>query len=158
MRLQLTILTFLFGPTILLGQNLKTVEKYSFKNFDSFVFTKEHTYQVSWDIKDKADYFTPDSLDILTTENEILKQKATFNSMKYRRKGLSNYDRQYLGYHKTNGDRLLLINFINTNKGKTGKRLKKSIGKDLIIGFGDWYEKNTFRLSYNLTTNQLGEW
>lgn len=158
MRLQLIILTFLIGPTILLGQNLKTVEKYSFKNFDSFVFTKEHTYQTTWDIKDKSDYFTPDSLDISTIETEILKQKENFNSMKYIRKGLSNYDRQIIGYQKTNRERIMIINFINTDKGKKGKELKKSIDKDLIIGFGDWYEKNTFRLSYNLTTNKLEIW
>jgi len=158
MRLRLTILTFLFGTTILLGQNPKTVEKYSFKNFDSFVFTKEHTYQVTWEIKDKTDYFTPDSLDIFASENEILKQKDAFNSMKYRRQGLSSFDRQYFGYQNTNGDKILIINFINTDKGKKGKELKESIDKDLITGFGNWYEKNTFRLSYNLTTNKLNEW
>lgn len=158
MRLQLIILTFLIGPTIIRGQSVKTVEKYSFKNFDSFVFTKEHTYQTTWAIKDKSDYFTPDSVDISTTENEILKQKENFNSMKYIRKGLSNYDRQIIGYRKTNKEKILIINFINTDNGKKGRELKKSIDRDLIIGFGDWYEKNTFRLSYNLTTNKLEIW
>ena len=78
--------------------------------------------------------------------------------MKYRRQGLSNFDRQYFGYQNTNGEKILIINFINTDKGKEGKELKKSIDKDLVIGFGDWYEKNTFRLSYNLTTNKLDDW
>jgi hypothetical protein len=158
MRLQLTILTFLLVPTILLGQNLKTVEKYSFKNFDSFVFSKEHAYQFAWVIKDKADYFTPDSLDILASENEILKQIESFKSMKFIRKGLSTYDRQIIGYQNNNREKILILNFINTENGKKARELKKSIDKELIIGFGDWYEKNTFRLSYNLTTKKLEIW
>lgn len=155
MRFQISILTVFLIPTILYGQ---TVKKYSFDNFDSYVFSDKHTHQLTYDIKDKTGYFTPDSLDILTIEAEIIKQKETFNSIKGRKKGLTNFDRQYFGYLKTNGDRIIIISFINTDKGDKGKELKKSIDSDLIIGFGDWFEKNTFRLSYNMTTNQLSEY
>jgi hypothetical protein len=157
MKIELLILTFFFIPAVLVGQSVKTVKKYSFKNFDSYVFTKEHSHQSSWDIKDKTGYLTPDSLDIRTTENEILKRELV-DSIKSRKNGVKKFDRQYLGYLKTNGDRVLIISFINTNKGKKGRELKRSIDKDLIIGFGEWFEKNTFTLTYNLTTNRLNEY
>lgn len=108
-------------------------------------------------MKDKADYLTPDSLEIRTTENEILKLE-TGDSIKARQNGLKKFDRQYLGYLKTNGDRVLIISFINTNKGKKGRELKRSIDKELIIGFGEWFEKNSFTLTYNLTAKRLNEY
>ena len=154
MKIQLLILTFSFIPAVLVGQ---TVKKYSFINFDAYVFTKEHNHPLAWDIKDKADYLTPDSLEIRTTENEILKLEAG-DSIKARQNGLKKFDRQYLGYLKANGDRVLIISFINTNKGKKGRELKRSIDKELIIGFGEWFEKNTFTLTYNLTANRLNEY
>jgi hypothetical protein len=155
MRFQISILTFLVIPIALLGQDLKTVKEFRSKQFSAYVFAKEHDHQTTWEIKDKTDYFTPDSLAVVKAEKEIIKQAGIFKSIKGRQKALSNFDRQYLGYHRQNGDSVLIISFINTDKGKKAKELKKSIDKDLIFGFGDWYEKNTFRLTYNLRTSEL---
>lgn len=157
MKIHPLILTFLLIPIVLVGQSVKTVKKYRFKNFDSYVFTKEHNYEVTLAINDKTDYLTPDSLDIWMTESEILKYEAS-DPIEARKNGLKKFDRQYLGYLKVNGDRVLIIRFINTTKGKKGRELKRSIDKDLIIGFGEWFEKNTFTLTYNLTSNMLNEY
>jgi hypothetical protein len=77
------------------------------------------------------------------------------NSIREASKKLSKYDRQYVGYKTTAGEKVLFINFIDVGTGKQGRDFKTTIGKELILGFGEWHEKHTFRLSFNLTTNEL---
>ena len=93
------------------------------------------------------------------SEQEIRLEKrireSTMNSIRERSKRLSRYDRQYVGYKTTSGDKILFINFIDTRAGRQGRDFKSTIDKELILGFGEWYEKHTFRLSFNLTTNEI---
>ena len=62
------------------------------------------------------------------------------------------FDRQYIGFVE-NEQKILLVNFINLNKDKY--KQEQILTNEFIIGFGDWFERNTRMKEYNLETKRL---
>lgn len=101
---------------------------------------------------------------ISEAENELLKQINSVlgsdprvdnfqitNPEKYFRK----YKRQYFGYvDEQTGNYIVFMNLLNF-KGTNPKKNFDSWKTEFVIGFGDFYEKNTRRYEYDLTEGLL---
>ena len=75
---------------------------------------------------------------------------AIKNPSKYYRK----WKRQYSGYLNDQGEQIIKINFLNFGVRKS-KEPFKGWADNYILGFGEFYEKNTRQYSYNLNTGKL---
>ncbi|MEL7122812.1 MAG: hypothetical protein AAFO07_25420 [Bacteroidota bacterium] len=65
------------------------------------------------------------------------------------------FKRQYFGYiEESTDDKIIGINFLNFNR-KRKRKVFASWKAEFIIGFGEFFEKNTRILDYNLTTHKL---
>ena len=83
---------------------------------------------------------------------------------KYYSPKFETYDRQYMGIINGKGDSCILINFVNVQSDSeygggtwdTPKDLVSAfIGSELIIGAGDWFERNIFHLNYFVNENRF---
>jgi len=81
---------------------------------------------------------------------QIDKKFAIRNPTKYYRK----WERQYFGYSNELGEQIIEINLLNFGARKAKERFE-GWTDDFILGFGEFYEENTRRYTYNLTTDKL---
>ena len=70
------------------------------------------------------------------------------------RKHYKRYRRQYLGFLDSSGNKLAAVQYINF-KGTRAKKMYPDWDQNFAIGFGDWYEENTFILLVNITDRNI---
>ena len=64
------------------------------------------------------------------------------------------WKRQYYGFINEKGEQLIEINLLNFG-ARNAKEIFEGWNSNYFLGFGEFYEKNTRRYSFNLTTGKL---
>lgn len=118
-------------------------------------------YKSLVEIKDYSKSFTPSLEQIIITEKIFLKQIK--NKKKFKRsakKEFWKYYRQYIGYIKINGEKVIMVNMLNFRKKNKAKKAFENWKEDYIVAFGEFYEENLFSYIVNLSIEklQLGNW
>ena len=80
---------------------------------------------------------------------------AWYNSNENPQKKYKKYKRQYIGFIDALGNKVVLIQFLNFNKKRKARTYFDKWKEDFIIGFGDFYEKNTVRFLVNLNLKKV---
>lgn len=89
------------------------------------------------------------------SEEEIFYVEKILNNITiklYGRKKLRDFVRQYVGYKNDQGGKFILINLLYYKCYKDFNKNFDGYEKDFIVGFGDYYEKNSLCLKVNLET------
>ena len=68
------------------------------------------------------------------------------------------YNRQYLGFKDENGRINVIINLLNFRNKKIAEKKFEGWGEEYFIGFGEYYEKNTLRISVNIDLCKVDVW
>lgn len=113
------------------------------KNCKGVILPSETKLTVS--LGDYENKFTPSKDQIIIAEC-LLANKIPDYTKKYKR-----YNRQFLGIHNLRGENIILVNLLNFKNSKS--HIENSFfdwGKEWVVGFGKFYEKNTIYYSVNL--------
>lgn len=102
-------------------------------------------------IESVEEVFHKQFYDLLSNDDRIKWSSIPENPRKHYRK----YNRQYIGYSTTAGDTIVLINLLNFSKKGKAKKMFPTWKQEFVIGFGEFYEKNTLLITVNLTRHKL---
>jgi len=160
-RNKMRVLTILF---ILLTANLSYSQNYSrnYTNQDFFkgkaiIFNKNYKPPIK--LPSNIERFSPSDEEIILTESLIANRydkdinwgKETKNVKKKYWK----YNRQYLGYIDSQGNKKIVINLLNFKCRKKAQEKFEGWKNGFVIGFGEYYEKNSLRLVADLTSKKI---
>lgn len=70
-------------------------------------------------------------------------------------KDLKHYNRQYISYKNTNGENYLLIILLNFKNKKLASKYFQGWESKIILGFGEFYEKNMSIYKVNMNTGKV---
>ena len=149
---------FLFSGFISLGQQCETqlivINQFSGISLGSSCdFLQEIKGQFQPNLKQitEAEQGMNDQLyERMIEHAEIESRFAIKNPMRHYRK----WKRQYFGHMNEQGEQIIEINLLNFGV-RNAKTKFAGWAKHFILGFGEFYEKNTRRYTYNLTTGKL---
>ncbi len=156
------IISFLVNTLKIYSQNeiLYTYGNPNLYSGESVVFTQE--YNPPLVLNNSKGLFTPSIAEIEQAEkilfnryNKDLILDSLYTHIKNVQKKYKRYNRQYLGYLDDSGDKIILINLLNFRKKKIAKEKFKGWNEEYIIGFGEYYEKNSVRYDVNLARGSL---
>jgi hypothetical protein len=137
-------------------------ESYEYSNSELFageavVFTQKFKQPIQ--LPKDAEVFTPSQEDIITAEYILSlrynKDVAGAEKRDNTKKRYWRYNRQYLGFIDASGEKHILINLLNFKHKKKAAKQFEGWRHTFFIGFGEYYEKNSIRLSANLTKQRL---
>jgi len=112
------------------------------------------TYDPHILLKDAKKRFTPNDSLIIRSEKILLEQYSTVKQVKSA-KFLKKYNRQYIGYINTNGDKVVLIQLLKIKSQSKMNDKFLNWQNEYIVGFGTFYERNTERYIVNIKQNLL---
>ena len=103
--------------------------------------------------------FSPSDEDIVLAESIISerydKDITWSKKTKNVKKKYWKYNRQYLGYIDSQGNKKIIINLLNFKCRKKAQENFEGWEKSFFVGFGEYYEKNSLRLIADLTSKKL---
>jgi len=122
-------------------------------NTFSSKFTVLDTSQtVIHDIADLSQKTFPTEAQINLADQILL---ANLPDTVYDRIRAKNWRRQYFGYLNAKSETVIYANFLNFKRRQEAKKYFPEWENQLIIGYGDFFEKNTYRFLVNLTTKKI---
>lgn len=104
--------------------------------------------------------FTPSSNDVYEAERifDSHYKKISISASSSRKRDLNKYCRQYIGLISSQGDTLLMMNFLNVHGKGVATEDFDGWRSKYFIGFGDFYERNTIRYMANLSDATITVW
>ncbi len=149
------IIFLLFGTTYSYSQSNNYSNDSLFKG-EAVIFTEDYIppFKVSGKI------YTPTSTQILEAENILFSrynkdlEDIAWKEENARRKYWC-YNRQYLAYIDLSGENIMIINLLNFKRKKKAVKGFEGWKEIYLVGFGEYYEKNTVRFEINLDTRKL---
>ena len=124
---------------------------------EGVVFTSEYTPNFRPQVGVKI--FTPSKNDIFRAEEILLTRFNTdVNWTKKKtpaKKKFWKYNRQYLGVLTKKGEKKIIIQLLNFKCKRKAQDNFPNWRNEYVIGFGEYYEKNTLRLEANITSESL---
>jgi len=114
-------------------------------------------YFPPFDIEDFASRFKPSCEDIEKVE-QIIKNKWNklyFDTIYFNYKKLRHRNRQYFCYKTKKNEKIVLVMFLNFKNNKKTKMYFNKWKKELILGFGSFYEKNTLLIKVNISKETI---
>ena len=114
------------------------------KKAEQFLFDNYYEYKVK-----VFEHFEYDKKLI----DKLLKTKYK-NPEKVKKK-FCRYNRQYAGYISSSNDTIIYVGLLNFSNKKKAKKQFEGWQKKLLIGFGEYYEKNQEFYNINLSNNKF---
>lgn len=149
----------LFNVSNLFAQgNCFEVELNNYYKYSGNIFKAE--YRPWFEISESKERYTPSEDDIIKAENIFLntynekddKQLVNFKEGKSYKRKYYKWRRNYLGYLDGDGNKVIIIHLINFTHRKKASAKYEEWGKEIIIGYGEWFEKNQLITYINITT------
>lgn len=154
----LTTAFILVTATLLYSQDYS--RNFNNKNLfkgEAIVFNKNYVPPIK--LPSNIEIFTPSDEEIILAELVFTERydKDINRSIKASRvkKKYWKYNRQYLGYIDSLGNKKIVINLLNFKCRKKAKENFEGWKHGFFVGFGEYYEKNSLILVADLTLNKL---
>ena len=139
-----------------------TVYRYSNTDFfkgETVVFTENYHPHIKLPLN--TILFTPDSNELIKAEHILASQyniymkKIGLKEEKNVVKKFYGYKRQYLGFIDRNGTKRIIIKLLNFKRCKKPEENYPNWESEYLVGFGEYYEKNTRAYVVNLMSASL---
>ena len=144
--------------------NVEYIQIPDFYSGKGIIFSKD--YKISFYIEEASNRFTPNKDQIHRSEeilingyNYALQNDKRVSSFlvksKNVKKELKSYYRQYIGYIDSQGNHKIIIHLLNFKCRRKAQKYFDNWKNEYIIGYGEYYEKNTKTFIVSLDENKL---
>ncbi len=114
------------------------------KNAEIFLFNNYYDYRVKI-----LSHFNYDKVLI----EKLVKSK--YKESKKVQKKFCKFNRQYTGYINSSNDTIIYIGLLNFSNRKRAEHHFENWEKQILVGFGDFYEKNQEFYNINISKNEF---
>ena len=153
----LIILLILLSTTFVYSQNSRNYTNENLFKGKAIVF--KENYKPPIKLPPNIEMFSPSDEEINLAELLIFERYDTDINWSKKTKNVKKkywkYNRQYLGYIDSQGNKKIVINLLNFKCKKKALEQFEGWEKGFFVGFGEYYEKNSLRLVADLTSKKI---
>ena len=152
-----TILFILFTATLVYSQDWRYYNNENLFKGNAVVFKETYTPPIL--LPSNIERFSPSDDEIVLAESILLERyNIDFewsNKIKNVKKKYWKYNRQYLGYIDSQGNKKIIISLMNFKRKKEALKKFEGWEKTFVVGFGSYYETNLRIFVADLSLHKL---
>lgn len=146
MKRMVIFFSIFFYSNVLLSQKKISLPKY-FEG-DGVIFDQEQAKK--FNIYQIDTFITP-------TLDQIESFESTLRFLNRSSSALKKYNRQYIGFIRNNSE-YLMIYLMNFKNKRLAKEYFNNYEKEVILGLGEFYERNAILYKFNIQDKTIGSW
>ena len=153
------ILFILFTTTLVYSQDSRNYNNKNLFKGKAIVF--EENYKPPIKLPSNIERFSPSDEEIILAESLLFERYNTDISRSIKIKNVKKkywkYNRQYLGYIDSQGNKQIIVKLLNFKRKKKALELFEGWENGYFVGFGEDYEKNIRRFVVDLTLHKISK-